>query len=124
MDRLEAHVRDLESRKRAPLYQKKQVRRRPAATGSRGIVLGCLRRSKTARGVARLRKRMRFCHGVKGAGLEGGDTSSRGACLRSCFSPACAQQEAELQAALDKAIEAEARASEAEVRMKEAKVRR
>jgi hypothetical protein len=54
MERLEAHVRDLESRKRAPLYQKKQ--------------------------------------------------------------------EAELQAALDKATEAEARASEAEIRMREAKV--
>lgn len=32
-------------------------------------------------------------------------------------------QEAELQAAIDKATEAEARASEAEVRMKEARVR-
>ena len=104
VERLEAHVRDLESRKRAPLYQKKQVRA--------CVCVLC---------------RVFVIVLVGGAGGRRRRPGS--------FNPPCKAfiplapphthnthaQEAELQAALDKATEAEARASEAEVRMKKAK---
>jgi len=81
--RLEAHVHDLESRKRAPLYQKKQV----------GCT--CLLRCVASAFLVHL--------------------------LMSC--ELLIPQEAELQAAYDKAKEAEARATDSEAKAKEAKVR-
>jgi hypothetical protein len=116
VERMEAHVRDLESRKRAPLYQKKQVR-------ARGRVYMCVRALAGAGRVLYCTV-LKIAGGVAVSGVQCGVQRAEprrhtSVCVAATTSP---PQEAELQAAVDKAVEAEARASEAEVRMREAKV--